>query len=506
MRYPVREQRLLGTLHISQIEIDLRCRDEIPKLLLGLQHLYCTEAIRNEVFQILAGMIPATTSKDNGRPGMELWKILVLGCVRICCDLDYDKLHDLSNNHLTIREFLGHGLFDNSRYSLQRLKDNISMFTPEILERINDVVIKAGHKLVRSPKKNEKNELKCRCDSFVVETDVHYPTDINLLFDAVRKTITLISKLCDKFEISGWRKSTYNIKTFKRTYQKIQKMKQSTSKDDTKKSFREAEIKKLYQRYISMAELYFQRTEDSLLELKDMDNSALLKAIEIEGYLNHGYRQVDQIRRRVLYSETIPHEEKVFSIFEEHTEWISKGKAGVPQQLGLRICIIEDQFKFILLSRVMQKETDEKVAVPMIKQAKAKYPQLKSCSFDKGFYSPSNRAALGAILDLAILPKKGRLSKQDQEIEGSYEFGKGRCKHSAVESAIHGLINHGLDRCMDKGIKGFKRFVSLAVLARNIHVLGSVIHKKKMKQLKRNSQTVNKPLLEEGFKIKQLTA
>ena len=66
--------------------------------------------------------------------------------------------------------------------------------------------------------------------------------------------------------------------------------------------------------------------------------------MEIEQFIGHGERQMDQLRRRVIGGEHIPHEEKVFSLFEEHTEWISKGKAGVPQELGVRVGLVEDQY------------------------------------------------------------------------------------------------------------------------------------------------------------------
>ena len=62
----------------------------------------------------------------------------------------------------------------------------------------------------------------------------------------------------------------------------------------------------------------------------------------------HGIRQMDQIKRRMIDGESIPHSEKVFSLHQPHTEWISKGKAGVPVELGLRVAIIEDQYGFIL--------------------------------------------------------------------------------------------------------------------------------------------------------------
>lgn len=123
---------------------------------------------------------------------------------------------------------LGHGSFsDDYEYKLQTLKDNVHLLTPEIVEKINQVVVRAGHSLV---KKKEDEKLNGRCDSFVVETDVHYPTDISLLFDAMRKVISLTATLCTICGLTGWRQSSHNIKTVKRLFQKAQKYKSSTSK------------------------------------------------------------------------------------------------------------------------------------------------------------------------------------------------------------------------------------------------------------------------------------
>ncbi len=499
MRKVITEQRVLGSEYISKIEFNLRCRDEMPRILLGLQYIYCNLELRSEVFEILEEMVPEKIDKNNGCPGMDLWKILILGCVKLNNNDNYDKIHDLANNHNTLRKMLGHGLIDwDYQYCLQTLKDNLSLFTPEILERINEVVVKAGHREI-GQKKNEKIELEGKCDSFVVETDVHFPTDINLLFDAIRKVITLISRLCQKAGINGWRKSNYNLKTTKRLFRKIQKLKRSTSENEKKKSQRDDEIKEAHMDYIGMVDFFLSRTADSLSELKDNQNTGngddLLPGIcnvdrmlDIEDFMVHAYRQMDQIRSRVFFGESIPHEEKVFSIFQEHTEWISKGKAGVPQELGLRVSILEDQHRFILHHRVMVKETDDKVAVPMIVDTKKKFENLKSCSFDKGYYTRENKKRLTDLLEPLIMPKKGKLSQRDKALEYSDEFIKGRHQHSAVESAINALENHGLDRCRDHGIIGFKRYIGLAVLARNIHVLGNIIHKKKTKELKKRER------------------
>ena len=88
-------------------------------------------------------------------------------------------------------------------------------------------------------------------------------------------------------------------------------------------------------------------------------------------------------------------------------------------------------------------------------------------------------------MDYVILPKKGRLTVVDQNIEHSEEFAEFRRKHSSVESCINALENHGLDRCLDHGVHGFKRYVALSVLARNIQILGHLIQQKELKRQKR---------------------
>ncbi|MCP5088586.1 MAG: ISNCY family transposase, partial [Rhodobacteraceae bacterium] len=160
-----------------------------------------------------------------------------------------------------------------------------------------------------------------------------------------------------------------------------------------------------------------------------------------------------------------------------HTEWIVKGKAGVPMELGLRVCVVEDQHGFIVHHQVMEKTTDDRIAVSIIEETKARFPELSSASFDKGFHSPQNQTELAKILDRVVLPKKGKLSKADKLREYDPEFIGLRRSHSAVESAINALEVHGLDKCPDHGIDGFKRYVSLAVVARNIQQLGAVLRR-----------------------------
>lgn len=224
------------------------------------------------------------------------------------------------------------------------------------------------------------------------------------------------------------------------------------------------------------------------LEKQAVSNLALAVELkELDRFVHHAERQIDQIRRRVLNGEAIAHEEKVFSVFEEYTEWVSKGKAGVPVELGLKVAVVEDQYRFILNHRVLQRTEDVEAAVPLIEETQGQYGTLHSASFDKGFHSDDNQADLKKIINLVVLPKKGRWTANDIERESNPEFVRLRKKHAAVESAINALECHGLDRCLDQGIRGFKRYVALAVMARNVLRLGQILHLKHGRHRKRTS-------------------
>jgi IS5 family transposase len=196
---------------------------------------------------------------------------------------------------------------------------------------------------------------------------------------------------------------------------------------------------------------------------------------ELDGWVGHAERQIDQIYRRVFDGERIPHDEKVFSIFQPHTEWINKGKAGVPVELGLRVAVSEDQHGFILSHRVMEKITDDQVTIPMVQDIQARFSPVRSASLDKGFHSKANQTALAEIVPFPVMPKKGKRSQTELEREHDPEFIYLRHRHSAVESAINALEVHGLDMCPDHGIAGFKTYVALAVVGRNLHRLGAIL-------------------------------
>ena len=76
------------------------------------------------------------------------------------------------------------------------------------------------------------------------------------------------------------------------------------------------------------------------------------------------------------------------------------------------------------------------------------------------------------------MPKKGKRNKAETQQEHEAQFIKLRNAHSAVESNINQLENNGLDRCPDKGVKNFKRYTAISILAYNIHKLSEHIARK----------------------------
>ncbi|MEA3643554.1 MAG: ISNCY family transposase [Lamprobacter sp.] len=489
MRELIKSQLQLGEQDIGAIHIDARSRDDIPRLLRGLQFIYTTPELREQVFAILSEVLPqrpngeGPVSATNGRPGMTQWSILVLSTLRLGLNTDYDRTTELANQHRTVRQMLGHSDWsDGPLWHVQTLKDNLRLFTPEVLERINQVVVEAGH---NARKKSPDDALEVRCDSFVVETNVHYPTDINLLADAIRKVIATSAALSETEGLSDWRQSADNQRCVKKAYRRAQQLKRSSAKDPDKRAARQEQIREAHADYLALCEGFLERAKLTRIKLQHGFGlpEAMFSALDDD--VAHAERQIDQIRRRVLQGERIPHSEKVFSIFEPHTEWISKGKAGVPVELGLRVTVSEDPFGFVLNHRVMQGETDDQVAVPVVKDLARRYPSIASASFDKGYHSPANQQRLAEVVDFPVLPKKGKCSASEHAREHSPRFERLRRRHSAVESAINALEAHGLDRCPDHGIDGFKRYVALAVVARNLHRLGAILLAQDAEQEKR---------------------
>ena len=453
-----------GEVRIEDIKLNHKCRDDMPTLLSGLQYLYSQEASRDRLFALLDEFILPGINKKVGRPGMDMWSILVMGVVKQGLGCDFDRLHELVNEHKTLRKFLGHPAISDKLYHYQTLVDNVSLLNPELLGEVNQLVVESGHTVVG---KKPGEPLRGRCDSFVVETNVRHPTDVSLLWDAMRCMYRHAGPLGSKHKVPDWRQWQHLQNTLEKKFNKIRKTRRASRKD--------------IKAYLKLCAELIGRVKALLLELAAKGVSPQ-KINKITNFVMHAVRQIDQIDRRLLKGETIPQNEKVFSIFEPHTRWISKGKAGRPVELGVPVGIAEDQYQFILHYEIMWTGSDVDFAVPLVEITKELFPDFCAASFDRGFHSPANRTRLDEVLVDNVLPKKGRLSKADREREQGETFVAMRRQHPAVESAINNLEHRGLDRVRSKGRKGFARSVALAVVALNVHRLGRVLRQQAQEQ------------------------
>ena len=461
MRHVCNPQMELGEIGIEDIWINLKSRDDIPALLLGLQYLYADEETRTRLFALLEEHMLPGVDRTVGRPGMELWRILVMAVVMQGLGCDFDRLHELVNEHNTLRQFLGHAdIWDKRKYEYQTVVDNVCLVRPELLAQVGQLIVESGHAVAR---KKPGEPLRGRCDSFVVETDVHYPTDVNLLMDAMRCLVRVTGRAASEHEVAGWRQWRHLTRSVKRLFNQV-------------RSTRRARPERV-EAYLERCRYLVERAQVTLADLA-LRGATPWKLVNIEHYLGHAVRQIDHVERRLLGGETIPQDEKVFSIFESHTRWISKGKAGTPVELGVPVCVLEDNHGFILHHEVMWQGSDVDYAQPMIRETQARFPELRWCSFDRGFHSPENRLRLDEFLDHNVLPRKGRLSKVDREREQDETFAAMRRQHPAIESAINNLEHRGLDRVRAFGADGFARVVALSIVAFNIHRIGLLLRRK----------------------------
>jgi hypothetical protein len=308
-------------------------------------------------------------------------------------------------------------------------------------------------------------------DSYVLESTVHFPTDINLLYDAVRKSLQLAQRLACFAQLPGWRKTQYWINRFKSYSRQVGKLFYSTSQN------KEQKLKEATENNLKAARQLSQKLDaaepDFCASAQHSEKQKVLLE-QLNYFKGHLDNQIDLVNRRILNGETISHSEKVFSLFETYTEWIQRGKAGKRQELGLKLAIAVDQFGFILSRNLMQRQHDKDVAVPIAKKLLEKY-DVGSMSFDKAYWTPGNYETLSKLVENLVLPKKGRPTQKEFEREHAKTFIALRKQHSAVESAINCLEHHGLNRCPDRGLSHFKKYSALGVLACNLHKLGNIL-------------------------------
>ena len=219
------------------------------------------------------------------------------------------------------------------------------------------------------------------------------------------------------------------------------------------------------------------------------DFADLAKMIELERFIELLNKHVDLVDRRLVKGEKIPHEEKLFSLFEQYTEWITKGKTRPNVELGKKLSITTDQYGLIIDYHIMENESDSEIVLSTADRVLSKY-NILSWSFDKGYWHKDNKWILSTKVPIVIMPKKGKCNKQEKEEEHSAKFKKLRNKHSAVESNINELEHNGLDRCPDKGFHGFKRYVGIGIVAHNLQRIGKELLKIENAVRKKNEDCI----------------
>ncbi|MCK5538248.1 MAG: ISNCY family transposase [Bacteroidales bacterium] len=486
MRQKFIQQKSIGTESISEVKIPSITRDELPPVLKALQHIFITPELNENVFRILSQSID-NVDINKGRRGMSLWEILVLAVIRNSLDTNYDRLHDFANYHLLVRKIMGvHIAFgydensDTQQYGLQTIKDNVKLLTTDIIDQINTLVIETGHRLV---KKKEDEKLKICVDTYALESNVHFPTDLNLLWDSIRKTIAIFVYLSVNYNIKGWRKEKEWRRKLKGVFRVSAKVHKSGGKN------KNVRLKAIVSAYLNLSKLLLDKTLRSIDEMSKSgitDLKFAAKLIELDYYKDMLIKHIDLVERRIIKDETIPASEKLVSIFEIHTEWLQKGKSGRKKvEFGHNMLIASDQFQFIVYHKVIEAVADVDLTEETINELYEKYPGLLySASFDKGFSSKKVKEVIisSGKVEKLILPKRGKRNKEEQEEENSKEFKQLKNKHSRVESDINRLEHNGLNTCPDKGIENFKRYASIGVLSYNLHNLGRILIKQELKE------------------------
>jgi IS5 family transposase len=478
MRFACPLERL-DCLPISAVKLNLNCRDEIIPILRALQHVYGDLQLRGELLRLVGKDINQDTSRKRGRRGLNYWEIIVLAAARLGCNLDYDKLQDLAENHRSLRHIMGIGDWqEDVDFDWRRIEDNLIKLRPETLKKINELVVKAGHVL------EPKAIAAVRGDTFVVETNIHYPTESTLIGDGLRKILPLAAELAAENGVSGWRQYEHLLR-------KTRKLTHAIGRASRAKGRGADRLKPGYQQLLTLAEEVLTRARRLLHALAFAVNQPAPSVDELKMTVAPAQREnllfhyvcltakvCSNARRRVLKGETLANAEKIFSIFEPHTELIKRGKQPVPIQYGHNVLVIEDAAGFVIEYRVVDNGVlDQDLVVPVMRQLQKRMSgKIKSASFDRAFHTPENQRQLAEIVRTPCIACKGPEQGRQQHKEGTVAFRKARQNHPGVESGIGALQSgNGLKRCRDKGKRGFERYAALGILGRNLQTLGKML-------------------------------
>lgn len=321
--------------------------------------------------------------------------------------------------------------------------------------------------------------MRLKTDSFVVESNVHFPTDYSLLWDCARKCLSAVSGFIKKYErVKGWRKIDYWRREIKGLMRELGKASSSGGKN------KDQRVRHAAENYLKKAQLLLQKITKEMVSFPINDDRDLALIIVLEHFTALMEKHIDLVERRLLKGEQIPHHQKLFSVFETYTQWIKKGKVRPDVELGKKLAITTDQHGLIIDYLIMEEEQDRDIVLKVADRLIGDY-KILSWSFDKGFWSKSNKELLELEVPHVIMPKLGKLNKEEKILENSPAFRRLKNQHSGVESNINELEKRGLDRCPDRGYHHFKRYIGLGVAAYNLKKIGKHLLEKELEKLKK---------------------
>ena len=463
MRQRFEVQLSIGTTPIEEVKIPTKTRSHMAALVEALQYIYVHARWNQQIFDLLSSKL-LEGKKATGRTGMSLWEIFVLGQVRLCMNISYDELHHQANYDTLLRGILGVLPTDYSlgkQYEYQNIYDNVTLLDDELLKAINAVIVSVGHQVF---KKKESAALRLKTDSFVVETDTHFPTDYTLLWDSARKCIDTVEKL----QVAGWRKSKNWRKALKNLMRAVAQVSRGGGKN------KEERVQNTVDSYLKKARALEKKVVAVWNGYTPITLKEMVALAELTYYKEMLTKHIDLLERRLIKKEVIPHHEKVFSIFQPYTEWINKGKLHPNVEIGKKLFVTSDPYHLVVDWQIGEKQTDNQLTLTIAQRIAKHYP-IASLSVDRGFSDQQDKVLLEAFIPRVVMPKKGRRNQKEKAIESAPVFKKLKNKHSAIESNINELEHRGLDRCPDRTRMNFDRYVGLAITAYNLHKIGRAL-------------------------------
>jgi hypothetical protein len=271
-------------------------------------------------------------------------------------------------------------------------------------------------------------------------------------------------------DINGWRKISNWHTELKKLMRNLGQANRSGGKN------KKENVAVCAQKYLIKARLLLKKLEEEKPRLPITDLVDLALILTLEHFMKLLEKHIDLVERRILKGETIPHKEKMFSVFETYTEWITKGKMNPSVELGKKLTITTDQWGLIVDYQIMDHKQDRDIVIELADRILPKH-KVESWSFDKGYWLKESKEILQLDVATVVMPKLGKCNKAEEAEEHSPLFIGLRNKHSAIESNINELENRGLDRCPDRGYPHFKTYISLGISAYNLKKIGRQILK-----------------------------